>query len=130
VQSPKRSASLYNAALYERIVSYTETGKALSYFDQCKALTKLREDQEFAALPQKMQRWTLKRLDEAFAGFFRRLEERGKGGFPRYRNRPRWKSFGFSEFRGIRFDGKRLRFKGLPGGLRVQCIARSPRGRE
>ena len=119
---------LYNAALYERIVCYRETGKGLSYFDQCKALTTLREGQEFAALPQKMQRWTLKRLDEAFGGFFRRVEERGKSGFPRYRNRTRWKSFGFSEFRGIRFDGKRLRFKGLPGGLRVHMHRPLPEG--
>lgn len=104
---------LYNAALQERIDCYSKTGKGRSYIDQCKALAELRQDKEFSSVPSNMQRWTLKRVDEAYKGFFKR------GGFPRYRGFHRWKSFGFAEFSGIRFDGQRLRFKGLHGGLRV-----------
>jgi putative transposase len=71
-------------------------------------------------LPVNLQRWTLKRLDDAFQGFFRRLKVRnGKAGFPRFRGKGRWESFGFAEFSGIRFDGKRLRFAGMPGGLKL-----------
>jgi putative transposase len=67
-----------------------------------------------------LQRWTLRRLDEAFAGFFRRAKARnGKAGFPRLRGKGRWTSFGFAEFSGIGWDGKRLRFKGMPSGLSV-----------
>lgn len=119
---------LYNAALQERIDCYRRTGKGRSYFDQSKALTELRQDQEFAALPRKIQHWTLRRLDDAYTGFFRRVRGRGKAGLPRYRSRTRWKSFGFSQFSGIRFDGKRLRFKGLPGGLRVHMHRTLPEG--
>jgi putative transposase len=119
---------LYNDALQERIVRYRKTGKSLRYIDQSKTLTELRKDEQFSALPHKMQRWTLKRVDDACEGFFRRVRERGKAGFPRFRPRSRWKCFGFSEFRGIRFDGRRLRFKGLPGGLRVHMHRPLPEG--
>jgi len=112
---------LYNAALQERIDCYQKTGKTISYFDQVKSLTICRNDlPEMVMLPVKLQRWTLKRLDDAFAGFFSRVKiGKGKVGFPRFRGKGRWDSFGFTEFSGICFDGKRLRFKGMSSGLRV-----------
>jgi putative transposase len=62
----------------------------------------------------------LKRLDQAFKGFFRRVAAKKKGaGFPRFRGKSWWKSFSFSEPKGFSFDGARLRFKGMPGRLRV-----------
>lgn len=112
---------LYNAALEERIDCYRKTGKTRAYIDQCKALTQCRGQlPDMAALPTNLQRWTLKRLDDAFQGFFRRVKVfSGKAGFPRFRGKERWDSFGFAEFRGIQYDGKRLRFAGMPGGLKV-----------
>src|SRR5258708_8630535 len=61
----------------------------------------------------------LKRLDGAYKGFFRRVKSGGKSGFPRFRGRGWFDSFGFREFRGISFEAARLRFKGMPGALRV-----------
>jgi putative transposase len=112
---------LYNAALEERIDCYRKTGKTRTYIDQCKALTQCRRElADMGALPANLQRWTLKRLDDAFQGFFRRLKaHQGKAGFPRFRGKGRWEAFGFAEFSGIRFDGKRLHFAGIPGGLKV-----------
>ena len=112
---------LYNAALEERIDCYHKTGKGRTYIDQCRALTVWRrEDLEATAIPLNLQRWTIKRLDDAFAAFFRRAKKRnGKAGFPRFRGKGWWESFGFAEFLGIRWDGRRLRFKSFPGGLRV-----------
>jgi len=111
---------LYNAALEERIGAYRTTGKGRSYMDQCRALTEWRRDDSMASsVPANIQRWTLKRLDEAYNGFFGRAKRGGKVGFPRFRSRSRWNSFGFNEFSGIAFDGKRLRWRALPGGLRV-----------
>jgi putative transposase len=111
----------YNAALEERIDCYRKTRKTRTYIDQCKALTECRRElPDMAAVPANLQRWTLKRLDDAFQGFFRRLKGRsGKAGFPRFRGKGRWEAFGFAEFSGIRFDGKRLRFSGMPGGLKL-----------
>src|SRR5437588_1284208 len=112
---------LYNAALEERIDCYRKTGKTRTYIDQCKALTQCRRDlPEVGELPVTLQRWTLKRLDDAFQGFFHRLKARsGKVGLPRFRGKGRWEAFGFAEFCGIRFDGRRLRFAGMPGGLKL-----------
>jgi putative transposase len=82
---------LHNAALEERIDCYRKTGKTRTYIDQCKALTTCRREvPEMGALPVSLQRWTLKRLDDAFQGFFRRLKARkGKAGFPRFRGKGR-----------------------------------------
>ena len=112
---------LYNAALEERIDCYRKTGTTRNYIDQSKALTRCRREvPEMGALPVTLQRWTLKRLDDAFQGFFRRLKARsGKAGFPRFRSKGRWEAFGFTEIKGVRFDGKRLRFAGMPGGLKL-----------
>ena len=112
---------LYNAALEERIDCYRKTGKARTYIGQCKALTQCRHAlPDMAEVPANLQRWTLKRIDDAFQGFFHRLKARsGKAGFPRFRGKGRWEAFGFSEFIGIRFDGKRLRFIGMPGELKL-----------
>jgi putative transposase len=118
---------LYNAALQERIDYYRKTGKGRSLFDQFKALTQCRyELPEMAELPLKIQRWTLKRLDDTYNGFFRRVKGNEKPGFPRFRGKGRWDSFGCQEFCGIRWDGKRIRFKGLPGGLRVHLHRNLP----
>jgi len=120
---------LYNAALEERIDCYRKTGKTRSYIDQCKALTECRHElPDMGELPANLQRWTLKRMDDAFQGFFRRVKaHNGKAGFPRFRGKGRWEAFGFNEFSGIRFDGKRLRFAGMPGGLKVHLHRELPK---
>ena len=111
---------LYNAALEERMGAYRSAGKTLTYFDQCKGLTEWRKDDvEASHLPVRLQRATLKRLDEAYRGFFRRVRAGGKPGFPRFRGKGRFDSFGFREFEGITLKQGRLRFKGMPGSLRV-----------
>src|SRR5687768_8575995 len=105
---------LYNAALEERVGAYRNAGITRTYVDQCKALTEWRRsDSEAASVPLCLQRWTLKQLDEAYRGFFRRVKGGGKPGFPRFRGKGRFDSFGFREFSGIGFDDGRLRFKGL-----------------
>ncbi len=86
---------LYNAALEERIDCYRKTGRSLTYFDQCKALTECRRDlPEMASVPVAVQRGTLKRLDEAFKGFFRRVKNGGTPGFPRFKGRAFFDSIG------------------------------------
>jgi putative transposase len=86
-------------------------------------------DPEAACVPANLQRATLKRLDEAYKAFFRRVTQKaGKAGFPRFRGKGWWDSFGFREFRGITFDGRRLRFKGMPGALKVHVHRPMPGG--
>jgi putative transposase len=124
---------LYNAALAERIGAYQRSlleverkrrdkPLTITYFDQTNSLTKCRQAlPEMAAVPAFLQHWTLKKLDDAYKAFFRRLSEgkRKDAGFPKFRGRDKWDSFGFSQNGGFRLIGKRLRFKGIPGGLRL-----------
>jgi putative transposase len=120
---------LYNAALEERIGAYRIACVGRTYVDQCKALTEWRQsDPEAASVPVSLQRWTLKQLDEAYRGFFRRVKAGGKPGYPRFRGKGRFQSFGFAEFSGFRFENERLRFKGMPGGLRVHIHRPLPDG--
>jgi putative transposase len=120
---------LYNAPLEERIGAFRNAGVSRTYVDQCKALTEWRQsDPEAASIPLCLQRWTLKQLDEAYRGFFRRLKSVTKPGFPRFRGKGRFDCFGFREFSGVRFENGRLRFKGMPGGLRVHLHRPLPEG--
>lgn len=59
-----------------------------------------------------MQRGALRRLDHAYAGFFRR------GGFPRFRSMDRFRTLDWPQADGWRFDGK-FHAKGL-GSIRLQ----------
>src|SRR6185503_19355290 len=120
---------LYNAALEERVGAYRKADLSLSYFDQCRGLTEWRKsDAEAKDLPVNVQRATLKRLDEAYKGFFRRVKRGGMPGFPRFRGKGWFDSFAFAEFEGIKIEGGRLRFKGVPGGLRVHWHRELPEG--
>ena len=120
---------LYNAALEERIDAYRKAGVTRTYIDQTKALTEWRRsDPDAPALPVCLQRATLKRLDEAYKGFFRRIKRGGKAGFPRFRGKGWFDSFGFREFAGITLKDARLRFKGMPGSLRVYMHREWPAG--
>lgn len=120
---------LYNAALEERIGAWRSAKVARTYVDQCKALTEWRQgDPAAASVPLCIQRWTLKQLDQAYRGYFRRLKSGAKAGLPRFRGKARFEAFGFREFSGIRFENGRLRFDGLPGALRVRLHRPLPEG--
>lgn len=120
---------LYNAALESRIDCYRKTGRTLSYIHQCADLTVLRKDKDYSSLTLNIQRATIKRLDLAFRAFFRRVKKKQNPGFPRFKGKNWWNSFGFQETDGLTFDGKRLRFKGMSGGIRVHLHRSMPKGK-
>lgn len=111
---------LYNAALQERIDCYQKTGDGVSYYDQMKSLTAIRRECDgWNNYPVKLQRGTLKRLDEAFQGFFRRVKRGDDPGFPRFKGKQWFTSFQFTEWEASPIENGRIRFKGMPGGLRM-----------
>lgn len=84
---------LYNAALQERRDAWQKQAVRVSMFDQMRALAGVREVRpDFNALPVVVLRGTVRRLDRAFAGFFRRCKAGGAPGYPRFRGRNRWNS--------------------------------------
>ena len=59
---------LYNAALEERIDAFRKAGKSISFAEQCKSLTLIRQQNpEYLAVNAQSAQVTLKRLDKAFA---------------------------------------------------------------
>jgi putative transposase len=122
--------ALYNCALEHRIGAWKKAAKRITLYSQMAELTELRKETHFNAIPANVQRWTLRRLDEAYQGFFRRVKGKGEqAGFPRFRGKGRWSSFGFAEFRGIRLKGRRLYFKGMPDSLRLNLHRILPDGK-
>lgn len=117
----EQQRQLYNAALEERILAYAK-GQKISEYDQSKSLTLIRaDDAAFASVQRRIQRATLQRLDLAYKAFFKRAKA-GAGassGFPKFKGREWFSGFRFDAFQQVKFDGNRLRFSGMPGGLRV-----------
>jgi putative transposase len=109
---------------YERQVLTGEMriARSVTEFDQSKSLTQIRaDDPAFAAVQRRIQRATLIRLDRAYKAFFQRAKA-GAGaasGFPKFKGRDYFDGFGFDAPQQIKFDGRRLRFAGLCGGLRL-----------
>jgi putative transposase len=126
--------ALYNAALQERIDAYRLAGKSIGYAAQCKSLTRIRrENPEYLALNAQSLQVTLKRLDEAFQHFFRRVKEGAEEpGFPRFKGKDRFPGFGFKTHGdGFKFTpgsnwrhGK-LRLTGI-GTVKARGEARTP----
>ncbi len=102
---------LYNAALEERLDCYRKTGKGRSFYDQCMALTVLRQDHESSNYAATMQRGALRQVDIAYKRFFDR------GGFPRFKGKDRYKCLSWPQGDGWVFDGC-FHAKGL-GSIKV-----------
>jgi putative transposase len=77
---------LYNAGLQQRIEAYRRQRKSLGYVDQANELKAVRlADERLAGYSYSAEQQILRRLDKAFAAFFRRLKTKAKAGFPRFR---------------------------------------------
>ncbi|QPK50454.1 transposase [Streptomyces gardneri] len=120
--------SLYNGALQERRDAYRHTSKTTVQYGQQSA--QLKEIRAFDL--DRQGRWsfssqqaTLRRLDRAFAAFFRRIKAGGKPGYPRFRGGGRFDTVDFpKDGDGCRWDSTphdpvtRVRFQGV-GHVRV-----------
>lgn len=79
--------------------------------------------------PANMGRWTLARVEDAFTGFFGRLKRKaGKAGFPRFKAKSRWRTFGLLEVNGLKLDlaRYRIRLKGMDRPIRLCPDRRLP----
>ena len=113
---------LYNAALEERRGAWRWERRSVSYVDQCRTLTSLRAVRpEVLACGVTVCRGTLRRLDWAFQGFYRRCRAGERAGYPRFRSRSRWYSLQWEDKGGWRLDdtGRRLHLLGV-GAIKVR----------
>jgi len=120
---------LYNAALEERRGAWKWERRSVSYFDQTKELTELRELRpETLAFGVTVCRGTLRRLDRAFSGFFRRCRAGETPGFPRFKGRGQFDSVQWEDRNGwaLNEESGRLRLQGV-GQVKVR-LHRPTRG--
>jgi putative transposase len=85
---------LYNAALRERRDGWSHASKTrISYGDQSAQLTEMRAVRpDQAVWSFSSQQATLRRLNKAFAGFFRRVKAGQMAGYPRFKGKTRFDS--------------------------------------
>ncbi len=105
----RRCKELYNAALQERRDAYKMCGVSVSYHmqaDQLHDIKKLRE--EYSDIHSQVLQDVLKRLDKAFAAFFRRVMNGEKPGYPRFKSGDRYHSITYPQAGFEILHGKRL----------------------
>ena len=105
------ACDLYNAALQERRDAWKICRKRITLYDQQHQITELRKcDPETADLSVDIARDPLRRVDLAFAAFFRRCGRGEKPGYPRFKSKARYNSFTSLEFS---LKGDRIRLPRL-----------------
>ncbi len=105
------SREVYNGALQHRRDAWQVAQVSISRFDQFNEVPSLREVcPQVARFGIQPVRGAISRVDEAFAGFFRRMSDGQTPGYPRFKSRRRWRSAFYDEptnwsLRGLAPDG-------------------------
>jgi putative transposase len=122
---------LYNAALQERRDAWRLSRTRISYGEQSAQLKQIREIRpDVAAWSFSSQQATLRRLNRAFAGFFRRVKAGQAPGYPRFKLAHRWDSVEWpKDGDGCRWqpDARRVYLQGI-GHVKV-TVHRQVQGR-
>ena len=107
---------LYNAMLEQRRDSWTCRRVAYTHKQQYAEITELRAaEPRFAAVYRECEDAVLRRLDLAFAAFFRRIKTGDDPGYPRFKPAFRWNQIEFPHGdRALRLDGRQRRVV-IPG---------------
>ncbi len=133
-----RCCELYNAALQERKDIWNVCKKhpnfydtawreehardyRVTYVDQANALPELKRESrpEYSAIGSHVLQDVLRRVEKAFAGFFRRVSCGQKPGYPRYHSCKRYDSFCFPDQSGWKLKEDRLSITGI-GTIKVK----------
>ena len=122
---------LYNAALQERRDAWSQRNTRIFYGDQSAQLTDIRQVRSDQAVWSfSSQQATLRRLNKAFNGFFRRIKNGQPGvkaGYPRFKGKARFDSVEWpKDGDGVRWlpEARRVYLQGI-GQVKVQ---RAPPG--
>ncbi len=123
-----RCRELYNAGLSERKDAYQQYQrtsviegaertvaatmvagrviKSMSFYSQKRDLVEIKEElPEYKDIASHVLQDVLKRLDKAFAAFFRRVAQGQDPGYPRFKGRTRYDSFTYPDASGWKCDG-------------------------
>ena len=113
---------VYNDCLSERKLTFESTGKAITKYEQLRHVKDIKNTNPYAkGIHSHILQVAVGDLDGAFRNFFRRVKGGGgKPGYPRFKSRNRFNSFGLKEYgNGFKIDGRRLKVYGI-GRIRVR----------
>lgn len=100
---------IYNAALQERRDAWRMAKKNVTYFDQCRGLTEIRQIREdVKGVCMKIERSALDRLSKTFQSYFRRLKKGETAGYPRFKGKNRYNSFTVMGPESFKLKGNKL----------------------
>ncbi len=111
----------YNDCLAERKTAYQERGETVGKYAQLRQVKERKATNPWAKdVHSHVLQTVVQDLAKAFDAFFRRIKAGETPGYPRFKGRNRWHSFGFKEHgNGFRVDGRRLKLSGI-GRLAVR----------
>jgi len=90
---------LYNWNLAERIEAYQKDGTTISYNQQQNNLPALKDERPwFKAVHSQVLQDVLRRLDNGYQAFFRRIKNGETPGFPKFKKRGQWDSVTFPQY--------------------------------
>lgn len=105
----------YNACLAERKEAWETEQRRVGKLEQLAKVKTYRKANPFAGqVHSHVLQVVTADLDKAFQAFFRRVKAGETPGYPRFRGRNRYDSFGFKEYgNGFKLDGRRLKLSGI-----------------
>ncbi|MHC1733415.1 MAG: RNA-guided endonuclease InsQ/TnpB family protein [Bacteroidales bacterium] len=105
----------YNACLAERKEAYEQHGESIGKFAQLRKVKEEKANNPYAAnIHSHVLQVVVADLDKAFQAFFRRVKSGETPGYPRFKGRNRFDSFGYKEYgNGFKLDGRRLKLSGI-----------------
>ncbi|OYD07607.1 RNA-guided endonuclease InsQ/TnpB family protein [Paludifilum halophilum] len=115
----ERCRLLYNRLLAERIHTYWTEAKTLSYYEQKKTLpARKKAIPALKEVHSQVLQNVVERLDKAYQAFYRRVQNGGKTGFPRFKGESRYRSFTDPQS-GFSVEGKYLKLSKI-GEVRIR----------
>lgn len=105
----------YNVCLAERKEAWENEKRSVGKFEQLAKVKTYRKENSYAGqVHSHVLQVVTADLDKAFQAFFRRVKAGEKPGYPRFRGRDRYDSFGYKELgNGFKLDGRRLKLSGI-----------------
>jgi putative transposase len=105
----------YNRCLAERKDTYEQAKRTLGKYEQLRQVKIYKASNPYAgAVHSHVLQTVVQDLDKAFQAFFRRVKAGEEPGYPRFKGKHRFKSFGFKEYgNGFKVDGRRLKIAGI-----------------
>jgi putative transposase len=105
----------YNDCLAERRDGYEKDKRTVGKFEQLRRVKERKAANLYAAkVHSHILQVVVTDLDRAFQAFFRRVKAGETPGYPRFKGRHRFDSFGLKEYgNGFKIDGRRLKVSGI-----------------